>query len=158
EPAADELPPAAEAGAEAAAEELPAAAGVLEVLEPLELQAASATVAASGNASASFLARLRAISLYPFSLLPGRILSRSLLLVGYGCDNRRRRRKRPTRGRKTLASRSAPVTMPVASWLKLVRSRAFWMPANASTASTTPMIEPLPPKIDTPASRTIATT
>ena len=32
------------------------------------------------------------------------------------------------------------------------------MPAKASTASTTPMIEPLPPKIDTPASSTIATT
>ena len=33
-------------------------------------------------------------------------------------------------GRKTLASSSAPVTMPVASWLKLVSSRAFWMPGE----------------------------
>ena len=32
------------------------------------------------------------------------------------------------------------------------------MPANASTASTTPTSEPLPPKIDTPPSSTIATT
>ncbi len=59
---------------------------------------------------------------------------------------------------KTDRSSSAPVTIPAASWLKLVRNSAFWMPANASTPSTTPITVPLPPKIDTPPSRTIATT
>ena len=48
--------------------------------------------------------------------------------------------------------------MPVASWLKLVSSRAFCSPANAITASTTPASDPLPPKMDTPPSSTIATT
>jgi hypothetical protein len=43
----------------------------LEELEELELQAAArATVATTGSASASFLARLRSISLYPFNLVP----------------------------------------------------------------------------------------
>jgi len=46
-----------------------AGAEELEELEELELQAASATVATIGSASASFLARLRVISLYPFNLL-----------------------------------------------------------------------------------------
>jgi hypothetical protein len=48
----------------------------LEELEELVLQAATATVAAMGSASASFLARLRVMSLYPFNSLP-RILAGS---------------------------------------------------------------------------------
>src|ERR1700719_1614389 len=40
-------------------------------LEELELQAATATVATMGSASASFLARLRVISLYPFNSFAG---------------------------------------------------------------------------------------
>jgi hypothetical protein len=40
-------------------------------LEELELQAATATVATIGSASASFLARLRVISLYPFNSFAG---------------------------------------------------------------------------------------
>src|SRR6266487_940804 len=61
-------------------------------------------------------------------------------------------------GTKTLTSSRPPMTMPMASWLKLVSSSAPCRPARASTASTTPPIEPLPPKMDTPPSRTIATT
>jgi hypothetical protein len=40
-------------------------------LEELEVQAATATVATMGSASASFLARLRVISLYPFNSSAG---------------------------------------------------------------------------------------
>src|ERR1700733_15383362 len=40
-------------------------------LEELELQAATATVGTMGSASASFLARLRVISLYPFNSFAG---------------------------------------------------------------------------------------
>jgi hypothetical protein len=43
------------------------AADELDELDELELQAASATVAATGRASASHVARLFAISLYPFN-------------------------------------------------------------------------------------------
>jgi Trk K+ transport system NAD-binding subunit len=42
-------------------------AAELDELEELELQAAKATVAATGRASASHVARLFAISLYPFN-------------------------------------------------------------------------------------------
>src|SRR6478609_1594963 len=71
-PPADELAlaPAADPDAEAAAE-LAAGAALLEELEAVELQAASATVAATGNASASFFARLRVIYLYPFNVGAG---------------------------------------------------------------------------------------
>jgi hypothetical protein len=53
----------------AAEEELLAAvlAGGVEELEELELQADSATVAATGRASASHVARLSCILLYPFN-------------------------------------------------------------------------------------------
>src|SRR5215467_12215522 len=57
---------------------------------------------------------------------------------------------------KTLTSSRPPMTMPVASWLKLVSSSAPCSPAKTPTARTTPPIEPLPPKIETPPSRTIA--
>src|ERR1700733_13793475 len=83
EAALDEPAPVA-AGLEAAAEEVAAA----EELEELELQAATATVAAIGSASASFLARLRVISLYPFNrylrilLVSGRLVSGLGLCVG----------------------------------------------------------------------------
>jgi hypothetical protein len=73
------LRPAVEAEPDELALEEPAPelAGAEELAEPeeLELQAASATVAATGSASASFLDRLRVISLYPFNsfagILPG---------------------------------------------------------------------------------------
>jgi hypothetical protein len=51
----------------AALDEEPVAADELDELDELELQAASATVAATGRASASHVARLFAISLYPFN-------------------------------------------------------------------------------------------
>ena len=43
--------------------------------------------------------------------------------------------------------------MPSARSGKLLRKRAFCNPAKTNTASTTPTIEPLPPKIETPPSR-----
>src|ERR1700761_1737913 len=151
--------PDAEPDAEEAAElAVEPTAAVEELLEELELQAASATAAAIGSASASFLARLRVIFLVSFQFVAEILLSRAgtRVLGCQGCGSRRS--QRPAVGRKTLASSSAPVTMPVASWLKLVSRRAFWMPAKARTARTTPISDPLPPKIDTPASSTIATT
>jgi hypothetical protein len=51
----------------AAAVEEEAGAGELGVLDELELQADSATVAATGSARASHVARLKCISLYPFN-------------------------------------------------------------------------------------------
>ena len=65
EPVLDE-PALDAAGLDAAAEEL----------EELELQAATATVATIGSASASFFARLRSISLYPFNSVTDRFLIR----------------------------------------------------------------------------------
>jgi hypothetical protein len=56
---------------EAGLDDEPVAALVAEdddELDELELQAARATVAATGRASASHVARLLAISLYPFNL------------------------------------------------------------------------------------------
>src|SRR6185437_4258014 len=50
--------------------------------EELELQAATATVAAMGSASASFLARLRVISLYPFNSLPWILLGSERFFLG----------------------------------------------------------------------------
>src|SRR3984957_2493623 len=84
--------------------------------------------------------------------------------IGRGAATRERYRALPhphtdaTFGRNTLTSSSPPAPIPDASWLKLVSSSAFWLPANARTPSTTPTPEPLPPKIDTPPTSTIATT
>ena len=50
------------------------------------------------------------------------------------------------------------MTIPRARSGKFDRNSAFCSPASTNTASTTPMIEPLPPKIETPPSSTIATT
>src|SRR5215472_10834061 len=163
-PAAEELdPPEA---AELDPPELDA--GVVED-DPLELQAARAEAAMTGSAiaSASFLARLRCISLYPFNSglcvdglsvawrVTGGVARQAPgwppATGGTGAmrpgDRRRAgratRSQRPAIGRKTLASSRPPVTMPVASCLKLVSSRAFWMPAKARMASTTPMTDPL---------------
>src|SRR6185437_7496738 len=58
--------PAPDAAALEAAE-LAGAAALEELEELLELQAARATTPTTGMASASFLARLRVISLYPFN-------------------------------------------------------------------------------------------
>jgi hypothetical protein len=58
-----------------AAEDAEELAGA-EELEELELQAATATVATIGSASASFFARLRFISLYPFNSVTDRFLIR----------------------------------------------------------------------------------
>ena len=44
---------------------------------------------------------------------------------------------------------------PIARWWKLVRKSAFCSPAKTAIASTTPMIVPRPPKIETPPSSTI---
>jgi hypothetical protein len=51
----------------AADEDEAAGAEELGALDELELQADSATVAATGSARASHVARLRCISLYPFN-------------------------------------------------------------------------------------------
>src|SRR5690348_12313541 len=61
--------PALEAAPDAPEDAELAGAAALED-EELELQAATATVAAMGSANASFLARLRVISLYPFNSFP----------------------------------------------------------------------------------------
>src|ERR1700755_1364968 len=68
--------PDAEPDAEEAAEPAVAPAAVEELLEELELQAASATTAAIGSASASFLARLRVIFLVSFQFAAEILLSR----------------------------------------------------------------------------------
>jgi hypothetical protein len=69
--ALDEPPAGALALVLAAADEDDAAGaeelGAVEVVDELELQADSATVAATGSARASHVARLRCISLYPFN-------------------------------------------------------------------------------------------
>ena len=112
--APDEPAPDA-AGLDAAedAAELAGAAG-LEELEELELQAASAIVAVMGSASASFLARLRVITLYPFNFCGGYFSVRDAWLCAdyrvvcglpgcvrdQGCD--RRRSQRPAMGRKKI--------------------------------------------------------
>src|SRR5579859_7150924 len=77
EPPLDELAPDVAAELDVAALDELVAAEELE-LEELELQAARATVATTGSASASFLARLRDISLYPFNLLPWILLGSDL--------------------------------------------------------------------------------
>jgi hypothetical protein len=67
--------PVLDAPALDAAEDAVEVAGA-EELEELELQAATATVATIGSASASFFARLRSISLYPFNSVTDRFLMR----------------------------------------------------------------------------------
>src|ERR1700743_555585 len=62
------LRPAVDEPAPDAAEDAAGLAGAAELVE-LELQAASAIVAAMGSVSARFLARLRVISLYPFNFV-----------------------------------------------------------------------------------------